>query len=109
MEKKKQKQKDTLYPKIPKSQMTLKEQIRDRRYKIGLKIDAAKTEATIQVLRQYCHEVDVDLEKRFCQVPVMVPKKCPSGHGCFCDTCDYLVQYSLKNKKVWCINRLKDI
>lgn len=88
---------------------TMKEQLRDRRHKINSMIDAARAEATYRVLRSTCHEVDITLESRFCGCPVMIAAKCPNGKDKRCDACDYMVQYSLKNKKVYCIDKRKEI
>lgn len=85
--------------------------IREKRAKINDKIEQAKTDATYAVLRTYCHEVDIEIQKKFCQIPTMHAINCPYGgrNGGICDTCDHLVQYSLKNKKAYCINNAKRI
>lgn len=80
--------------------------IRERKLRINDRIEQAKIEATYKILRMYCHEVDIEIQKRFCQVPTMCAINCPYGghNGGICDTCDRLVQYSLKNKKAYCLN-----
>lgn len=86
------------------------ESMRAIRLKINNSIEDARVNATYAVLRQYCHEVDIKIQKKFCQCPTMQAVNCPySRNGSVCDTCDHLVQYSLKNKKAYCIDRSKFI
>ena len=80
-------------------------EIRDKRIMVGNAIEDARTKATLMVLRKYCNEVDIGLKTRFGTLPAMIPCNCPTGHGTQCDTCNYLVQYSLKNKKVYCLTK----
>lgn len=85
--------------------------IREKKSRINNRIEQAKVEATYEVLRTYCHEVDIEIQKKFCQVPTMHAINCPYGgrNGGMCDTCDHLVQYSLKNKKAYCLNNAAKI
>lgn len=87
--------------------VTLNQKIKDRRLAINRAIEDARTEATFKVLRDNCNEIDIKIEKRFCQIPVLYPEKCPIGNCYFCDNCEYMVQYSLKKKKVYCIGGKK--
>lgn len=75
--------------------------------KINDKIELARISATYSVLMAYCHEVDIEVENVFAQAPVMHAINCPYGgrNGGVCSTCDCMVQYSLNDKKVYCINK----
>ena len=80
-------------------------EIRDKRIMVGNAIEDAKARATLTVLRRFCNEVDIELKTRFGALPAMIPCNCPTGHGTQCDTCNYLVQYSLKDKKAYCLTK----
>lgn len=87
---------------VNKKSLTPKE-IRDMRLLVNAKVEDAKNAAMYTALRKLCNEVEINLTTRFGALPVMTPVSCPCNHGCRCDTCDYLVQYSLKYHKVYCL------
>lgn len=77
--------------------------IREMRLAVNQRVDYAKTKAMYDALRDYCYETTIEVESRFAGLPILTPKVCPNGHSGRCDTCDYLVQYSLQNKKAYCL------
>ena len=92
----------------PKKRTPTPTEIRNMRLVINSKVEDAKEIAIFKTLRSLCNEVDITLEKRFCNTPAMIPVKCPYKRGSQCDTCNYLVQYSLKHQKAYCL-KVKDI
>ena len=83
-------------------------EIKDMRAIVNARVEDAKTLAMYTALKKNCNEVDINLTKRFGALPIMTPVECPTKHGCRCDTCDYLVQYSLTNLKAYCL-KVKEI
>ena len=92
----------------PKKRMPTPSEIKDMRAVINAKVEDAKVMAMYNALKKHCNEVDITLATRFGALPIMTPVTCPNKHGCRCDTCDYLVQYSIKNLKAYCL-RVKEI
>lgn len=92
----------------PKKRMPTPSEIKDMRAIVNARVEDAKTVAMYTALRKNCNEVDINLTKRFGALPIMTPVECPTKHGCRCDTCDYLVQYSLNNLKAYCL-KVKEI
>lgn len=92
----------------PKKRNPTPSEIKNMRAVINAKVEDAKTSAMYAALKKHCNEVDINLITRFGALPAMLPVKCPSRHGGRCDTCDYLVQYSIKNKKAYCL-KVKEI
>ena len=92
----------------PKKRMPTPSEIKDMRAIVNARVEDAKTAAMYNALKKNCNEVDINLTKRFGALPIMTPVECPTKHGCRCDTCDYLVQYSLKNLKAYCL-KVKEI
>ena len=92
----------------PKKRLPTPNEIKDMRAVINAKVEDAKVMAMYNALKKHCNEVDITLTTRFGALPIMTPATCPNKHGCRCDTCDYLVQYSIKNLKAYCL-RVKEI